>query len=278
VSPSLHRASDAWAVKIGLVFDHRHRLSFLVCLATLGMAMLAGQAVVGAGQRPDELPRAEVLVARHIEAIGGIEAYKAIQSIHARGRLEIPAQGIVAAFELFTARPARMLYRVTVPGVGRIENGYDGRVAWSDNPISGPEVFAGRQLAEAAEDAWFDGPLRDRSRVRRITTVEQTSFDGRVAYRVRVEFLSGHEQFDIFDAETGLQIGSEASRATSQGIVPTVNVLRNYQRFGAVLQATTFVQRAMGFEQVVTLTSCEYDRVPDATFVLPPGVAALLPQ
>jgi hypothetical protein len=276
--PSLHRASHAGAVKIGLVFHHHHRVPSRLCLGVLTVAMLAGQAVAGAGQRPDMLPRAEVLVARHIEAIGGVEAYKAIQSVHARGRLEIPAQGIVAAFELFTARPARMLYRVTVPGVGRIENGYDGRVGWSDNPITGPEVFSGRQLAEAAEDAWFDGPLRDRSRVRQLTTVEQTSFDGRPAYRVRVEFLSGQEQFDLFDAETGLQIGSESSRATPQGIVPTVNVLRNYRRFGAVLQATTFVQRAMGFEQVVTLTSCEYDRVPDSTFLLPPGVAALLPQ
>lgn len=257
---------------------HRRCASFGSILAAIVAAVVTGPTSAAAGQQPAVLPRAEVIVARHLEAIGGVEAFKAVQSVHARGRLEIPAQGIVAAFELFTARPSRMLYRVNVPGVGRIENGYDGQVGWSDNPISGPEVFAGRQLVEAAEDAWFDGPLREPSRVRRMTTVEQTLFDGRQAYRVRVEFLSGREQFDLFDTETGLQLGSEASRATPQGIVPTVNVLRNYQRFGAVLQPTTFVQRAMGFEQVVTLTSCEYDQVPDATFVLPPSVAALIPR
>jgi len=253
-------------------------VSFTSVFAAIVALLLTGPTSARAGQQPDALPRAEVIVARHIEAIGGMDAYRSIQSVHARGRLEIPAQGIVAAFELFTARPSRMLYRVNVPGVGRIENGFDGQVGWSDNPISGPEVLSGRQLTEAAEDAWFDGPLREPSRVRRMTTVEQTTFDGREAYRVRVEFLSGREQFDFFDTQTGLQIGSEASRATPQGIVPTVNVLRNYQRFGAVLQATTFVQRAMGFEQVVTLTSCEYDKVSDSTFVLPPAVAALLPR
>jgi hypothetical protein len=188
----------------------------------------------------------------------------------------MPAQGIVAAFELFTARPARMLYRVTVPGVGRIEHGYDGSVGWSVNPISGPELLAGRQFVEAAEDAWFDSPLRQGDRVAELTTLGLEEFDGRLAYRVRVLFRTGLEQMEFFDAETGLQIGSEARRATAQGIVPTVNVLRNYQSFGPLMQPTTFVQRSMGFEQVVTLTSCEYDRVPDDTFDLPPAISALL--
>jgi hypothetical protein len=228
-------------------------------------------------QTPVALPTAQSIVERHVAAIGGAEAYRAVSSVHARGRLEIPASGIVAAFELFTARPSRMLYRVTVPGVGRIENGYDGTVGWSVNPVAGPELLAGRQLEEAAEDAWFDGPLHDASRVREMNTLGETDFDGRRAWRVRIVFRTGREQTEYFDVETGLLIGSEASRATPQGIVPTVNILRDYQRFGPLLQATIFVQRAMGFEQVVTLTSCEYDRVPDTTFDPPPSIMALLP-
>lgn len=242
------------------------------------LVLLAARPAVAEAQSPSvSLPSGTEIVARHVAAIGGVDAYKAVQSVHARGRLEIPAQGIVAAFELMTARPARMLYRVNVPGVGRIENGYNGATGWSVNPISGPEVLSGRQLVESAEDAWFDGPLHEPSRVRELTTLELTTFDGRPAYKVRVGFHSGHEQVEYFDAESGLQIGSEASRATPQGIVPTVNVLRNYQKFGNLLQATTFIQRAMGFEQVVTLTSCEYDVVPESAFDLPPAVAALLP-
>jgi hypothetical protein len=247
-------------------------------LPVVAVMSLTLPAVPGAAQgTAPAVPLAQAIVARHVEAIGGVEAYRSVRSVHARGRLEIPAQGIVAAFELFTARPDRMLYRVNVPGVGRIENGYDGKVGWSMNPIAGPELLAGRQLEDAAEDAWFDGPLHESGRIRELTTLGQAVFDGRPAWRVRVVFRTGREQIEYFDVETGLQIGSETSRATPQGIVPTVNVLRNYQKFGSLLQATTFVQRAMGFEQVVTLTSCEYDQVPDATFDLPPAIAALLP-
>ena len=247
----------------------------VLCALVVGVAPAAldGQRTTTTGG----LPPAESVVARHLESIGGVEAFRAVQSVHARGRLEMPGQGILAAFELFTARPAKMLYRVTVPGIGRIENGYDGRVAWTMNPVSGPEVLTGRQLEEAAEDAWFDAPLHTPERVREMTTLEQTTFDGRPAWRIRVVFRTGRELTEYYDVETGRQIGSEASRATPQGIVPTVNVLRDYQLFGELFQATTFVQRAMGFEQIVTITSCEYDQVPDETFALPPAISALVP-
>ena len=58
--------------------------------------------------------------------------------------------------------------------------------------------------------------------------------------------------------------------------VHTVNIVRNYMKFGPLMQATTYVQRALGFEQTMTLTSIEYDNVPDATFDPPAEVKALL--
>jgi hypothetical protein len=242
-----------------------------------GLCLVLSAVVAGVHAGPQDLPPADALVARHVEAIGGADAYRAVQSVHARGRLEVAAQRIVAAFELFMARPARTLYRVNVPGIGVIENGYDGSVGWSVNPVVGPEVMSGRQLTEAAEDAWFDGPLHEPARVREMTTIEATTFDGRPAYKVRVLFRAGHQLFEFFDVESGLLLGSEALRATPQGEVPTVSILRDYRQFGTLMQPTTFVQRALGIEQVLTISSYEYDRVDPATFALPPSVAGLLP-
>jgi hypothetical protein len=223
----------------------------------------------------EALPSGRDLVRRHVTAVGGETAFAAVSSMRIRGRLEIPAQKIVGELEVLSARPAKVLYRVSVPGIGRIENGFDGLVGWSVSPVAGPELLAGRQLSEAADDAWFDAPLHAPSHVRELTTVARTEFDGRPAYKVRVVFASGNEQMEYFDVETGLQVGSEAARATPQGVVQTVNILRDYRRFGALLQAATFVQRALGFEQIVTVTSCEYNVVPGSAFELPAEVRAL---
>jgi hypothetical protein len=251
----------------------RRRFFVTAAAALAASVVFLGRDLPAAGQGP--LPEARDIVARHVTAIGGAPAFAAVSSIRLRGRLEIPAQKIAGDLEVLSARPNRMLYRVTVPGIGRIENGYDGAVGWSISPVAGPELLAGRQLTEAADDAWFDAPLHAPSHVRELTTVARTQFDGREAFKLRVVFASGSEQMEYFDVATGLQIGSEAARATPQGVVQTVNILRDYRKCGALMHAGTFVQRALGFEQVVTLTSCEYNVVPVSAFEPPAEVKAL---
>lgn len=253
------------------------RALLAVCLAWGGAVGTAGQgAPVAPAAMPARLPDAGDVLARHVAAIGGEAAYRAIKSVHVRGRFTLAAQGFTGAFELFSARPAKLLYRLTVPGVGVIENGYNGAIGWSLNPLAGPELLTGRQLAEAADDAWFDGPLHGPDHVRTAETLALDVFDGKPAYKLRVVLKSGFEEFEYYDVASGLQIGSEAQRATPNGVVPTTNILRDYKPFGAVLQATTFVQRALGFEQVVTVLTCDYDDVPEGTFDAPAEVRALV--
>jgi hypothetical protein len=246
-----------------------------LALATFFVAALPLAPPAPAFSQEAALPSGREIVARHVKAIGGESAFASVSSMRIRGRLEIPAQKIVGDLEVLTARPARVLYRLSVAGIGSIENGYDGTTGWSVSPVAGPEILSGRQLSEAADEALFDAPLHPSTHVRDLETLARTDFDGRPAYKVRVVFASGNEQTEYFDAATGLQIGSEAARATAQGIVQTVNILRNYRKFGPLMHASTFIQRALGFEQVVTILSCEYNTVPVSAFELPAEVRAL---
>ena len=256
---------------------HSARLA-LCSVATLVFTLLLAQAVPATSQTTTAapLPSGREIVKRHITALGGEEAFKSVSSIVARGRWEIPTQRLTGTLELRAARPAKLLYRVTVLGVGRIESGYDGRVGWTISPLVGPELLTGKQLSETADEAWFDNTMYPTEKIRELTTVGVETFDGHQAYRVKVVFASGNEQFELFDFSTGLRIGTEAIRATSGGSVPTVNLLRDYKPFGPLLQATTLVQRALGFEQIVTITSCEYATQPEGTFDPPAEIKALL--
>jgi hypothetical protein len=244
--------------------------------AAIVTVVVSGPAVESASRTSqDTLPAARDIVARHIKAIGGEAALAAINSMRIRGRLEIPSQKIVGDLEVLTARPAKQIYRVSVPSIGKIENGYDGVVGWSLSPAAGPELLSGRQLTEAADDAWFDGPLHAPGHVRELITLARTDFDGKPSYKVRVVYASGSERIEYFDANSGLQIGEESARATPQGVVQSVSILRDYRKFGQLLHASTLVQRALGFEQILTLTSCEYNVVPTGAFEPPAEVRAL---
>lgn len=239
-----------------------------------GWLFASGHASVGAQDMP--LPAGKDIIARHVAAIGGEAAWKAVTSMRATGTFTLPAQAMSGSLELMTARPARMRLAITIDGIGKIESGYDGKVGWTIDPISGPAVLAGRELAEMADDASFDAVLYSPSFIKEFTPVGREPFARTPAIKVKVVLQSGTEQFEFFDVENGLLLGFEGTRATPMGNVPTTEILGGYQTFGKVKLPTTITQRALGFETAIAISSVEFDSVPAAAFDLPPVIKALI--
>lgn len=227
-------------------------------------------------QEQAALPTGREVVDRFIDLIGGADAIASVTSYRARGSFELTDQGIVGSLEILAARPDRNVVRVNVPGVGEILSGYDGKVGWTINPASGPAVLSGSALEQAAEDAVFEAVLHPPSMTKDLVTVGQTDFNGQQSYQVKVVFRSGRERFEYYDVVTGMKLGTEGNEETELGLVPTTTFLYNYESFGPLMQATQIVQRPLGFEQVVRLTSFDYDLVPDEAFELPPSIKALI--
>jgi hypothetical protein len=243
--------------------------------AVVAVVVFAQTATLPASQDA-ALPSGRDILAKHVKAIGGEAPYKGVKSIRATGRFEMPAQQISGEFEMMAARPNKQRVKVTVAGIGEIESGYDGKVGWRVDPMQGPALLTGKELSEAADDAFFDGALYGTDFVSEATTVGKQTFEGRPAYKVKLVLKSGNERFEYFDAETGLQIGSETTRATPMGMMPVVSVLRDYRKFGALTMPGSLVQRLMGVEQVVNVNTYEYDTVAATAFDLPPAVKALI--
>lgn len=254
------------------------RVGMLASVLT-GVGLVAGTVAVAAsapGQDQEPLPTGREIVDRFIDAIGGAQAIAAVSSYRARGTFELTGQGLIGDIEMIGARPARTVVRVDMPGVGVILSGYDGKVAWTINPASGPAVLSGAAAEQMAEDAVFGAVTHPPSLTKALTVVERSEFNGRPCYKVRVVFGSGRELFEYYDTETGLKNGTEGSQETALGLVPNTTYLSDYRTFGGLRQATLIVQRPLGIEQVVRLVSFEYDVVADEAFELPPSVKALV--
>jgi hypothetical protein len=252
------------------------RISRLAARLASSLAAIVLLAAATPRAAQETLPSAQAVVDRSIDAAGGASAFEAIKSIRARGTVSIPSQKMSGEFEMLAARPNKTLTRVTMAGIGSLEEGFDGKVGWSIDPVSGPAVMVGRALADRADEAWFDAPLHAPDFVKSVTMVGREAFDQRPAYRIKVVLVSGGEQEELFDAETGLQIGLEARRETPFGSAPTTTIHRDYQKHGAILLPTTQVERILGIEQVVTFTSYEFNTVPGHAFDLPAAVKALI--
>lgn len=188
----------------------------------------------------------------------------------------MPSQGVEGDVEMLQARPNLMRLRMTIPGVGEIQSGYDGEVAWSLNPLTGPMLLQGKALEQTRADADFDAVLHDEQQFSSIETVERTTFEGRSAYKVRAVRRNGDEDFELYDTETGLQLGAIVTRESPMGPVKTTVVMSDYKAFDGAKIATRIVQRMMGTEQVITVSSMQFDSIGKAAFVPPPQIQALV--
>ncbi|HWQ00216.1 MAG TPA: hypothetical protein VNK92_07075 [Vicinamibacterales bacterium] len=245
-------------------------------LALLVAAALLVPAVPRAQRRSDDpLPPARRIIDRYVEALGGRALAQKYRSRRATGRIALVAQGLEGDVEILAARPDLLRIKISIAGIGDLESGYDGRIGWISNPLTGPMVVEGRALEQLRADADFDSALHEPDRYKVLETLERTEFEGRRVYKVRAVRASGDEDIEFFDVDSGLLVGSMTTRETPMGTVKSVTIVDDYRRFGGLLLPTRIVQRATGTEQVITIASVEFDVVEPERFVPPPAVRTL---
>ena len=248
-----------------------------VALAALITAPLYAQAPAVAPPAAQTLPDARAIIDRHVKEIGGRQALLGYKSMHSVATVSMPAAGISGPMETWaTAEPQRLVVKMTIDGVGEIMEGFDGTNAWSVNPMTGPMLKTGAELEEAKVDGDFRNDLRDPKKYPTVKTLEKTTFDGRPCYKVLLTRSDGGQDTDFYDVATGLRAGTQKLRTTPMGPMTTVSVESDYKKFGKVMVATKVSQKVMGIEQVITLTSIDYEKVDPAVFELPAAIKALI--
>lgn len=246
-----------------------------VLLLAIALAVTPG--VVPA--QDQDLPPAGDLIDRYVEALGGREAVLAQPGSHATGTFSMPAAGLEAPLEVYSASdPDRTITTVEIPGLGTVQEGFTGEYGWSVNPNLGPRVFEGEELAASRESASTMGQLRDASMFSERTTVEQTEMNGEACYRVKLVWNSGRETFDCYSVDTGLIVATEIVQPTPMGDIPVVSLIGGYESFGGVMTPTQVTQQMMGQEQSITIDSVEIVEVDPERFTPPASIQALIEQ
>jgi hypothetical protein len=222
------------------------------------------------------LPSARSIIDRHAQAIGGRKAILAHTSSHASGTMTVAGSGITGILDIYSASPDKSLVKISLGGIGEVSEGFDGTIAWSISPMTGPMLTQGKELEEKKFDAAFYSDLHEPGRYVSMKTVEKTTFDGRPCYKVSLIRKGGAEDFDFYDVETGLKAGAIGTRESQMGPMSVTEVHTDYKKFGGLLVPTTMKQTAMGVDQVLELTSVEFDSVPASMFDPPAQIKALI--
>jgi len=250
-----------------------------VLMALLATTVLsAAQAPAPAAQAAATLPSADEILKKYRTAIGGEEAIRKHTARSVKGTFEIPAQGMKGDLSVVAAAPNFIRMVVTLPGLGELQRGFDGKLGWSIDPAIGPRLLEGRELDEFRHSADFYDELHEPAKFRSITVVGRTQFEAQDVYELKLVRDSGFEYTEFFSVESGLMVGGKLNASSQMGQMPMTSVITEYKPFDGLLVPTVTRQRMMGLEQVMTVASVSFDAVDPKTFDLPPAIAALAAQ
>src|SRR2546423_15561262 len=124
---------------------------------------LVGAAFISNAAETEKAPTLDELVAKNVEAKGGEQPLKALQSLKLTGKMIVNEGKIQLAYEQTRKRPGDVRTDVTLQGMTAIE-AYDGKEGWRISPFQGrkdPEKMSADDLKPLMEDAEIAGPLVD---------------------------------------------------------------------------------------------------------------------
>ena len=261
---------------MSLRFLQRDKALPSACALLLGAALCA----VPVAADNHELPDADEIVARHIEAIGGEDAIRAQTSMTRKGTFGIPAMGMSGEMTTYHLAPDKGFVHVSFAGMGETLQGYNGEIGWVEDPMQGPRLLEGPELNAVKHDLRAHADLEYSERYPERKTVAEGEWSGQPAYQVDLVDADGNESSRYFSVETGLLIGEEASMTTEMGATETTTTWSDYKEFGGVLFAGSVTRSlvSMGMEFVQTVESVTFDDVDPSVFEPSEAVRALLPE
>jgi hypothetical protein len=256
------------------MFRSRSFIRASVVLAVVAGASV-GRAQVAAPAAP--LPAAKDVISRYIKAVGGSDKLMRVKSVRTTGTFEMAAAGLKGDVVVVQALPNKMVMSTTIPGVGEINSGFNGEVAWSVNPMQGARLLEGKELDQLREEAGFTAILRRGEMTTSMETVGKTEMQGQACYQVKVVYKSGREATECYSVDSGLLLGAVTKQTSPMGTVDVTTLVSDYQEIGGIKTAMKTRMQMMGQEQVMTFSKVEYDGPDDAkAFELPPAIKTMV--
>ncbi|HEY0795381.1 MAG TPA: hypothetical protein VGD64_06340 [Acidisarcina sp.] len=227
---------------------------------------------------PSNAQTADELIAKNIEAKGGMAKIKAITSLRMAGRLE--TQGITIQL-VSDQKPDNIVRQAaTIEGMTQVQV-YDGSQGWQINPFQGrrdPELMGEDDTRDLVEGSDFYGPLVDYKRKgSKVEYVGHETVDGDDALVLKVTLKNGDIYKYFLDPDTYLEIRTERLMFVRGSVHDSFNNLGSYKKVNGVYFPFSIESgslRSPGQAAKITVSKMEANlAIPDSEFKMPAEAA-----
>ena len=221
------------------------------------------------------------VLARSVEARGGLAAITAVQSLRMTGRMTMGEMDMPMAVEM--KRPACFRAEMTLQGRPVVQ-AFDGREAWTIPPMGSgtPQALPAEAARQMAQQADIEGPLVDyKAKGSQAVLVGREKLGGAEVWRVKLTRRDGDVEQYLIDAKSWLPIRVEASRRFNGREMKGVTTLGDYRESGGWKWPRTIVNSAPEGpgEQRLSFDTIEVNPViDDARFRMPSAKGSAPPR
>ncbi|MDJ0654807.1 MAG: hypothetical protein QNJ40_11660 [Xanthomonadales bacterium] len=214
----------------------------------------------------------EQLIERNIEARGGYQAWKSVQSLRLGGVMTL-ADGSRSPVQMEFKRPGRMRMEFQVQGLTGIQ-ALDGQAGWyvdPGNPDGSVQTMSEQQLRLARGTADFEGPLIDwQEKGHQLSLEGSSEWSGESVYRIRLIKRGGEELLLLLDTESFLEIGQVTVSNGGQS-TQAFTAIGDHSRVGPLVIPFSLKTRLdQERSQTLVFDSVEIDvDIPDSRFEVP---------
>jgi outer membrane lipoprotein-sorting protein len=225
---------------------------------------------------PAAAQTADEIVARSLEARGGLERLRAVKTMRFTGKMSSGPMEAPAVYE--AKRPNKTRLDATVQGL-TLTQAFDGKSGWQVMPFQGknarPMSPEEQQIAEEESD--FDGPLVDyKEKGNTIELLGKEKVEGTEAWKLRVTRKSGTVETLYLDADSFLAIKGESRRTLRGREVESEQTIGDYKEVDGLLIPHSFesVQKGSPHRQKITIETVELNvEIDDSRFAMPASAA-----
>jgi outer membrane lipoprotein-sorting protein len=253
------------------------RRSLMIAAATMLLLVIVPTSAIVAQTPQTPLPKAEQILDKYVEAIGGLATLEKINNRVSKGIMDIPAAGIQLSVTVYQARPDKAYSVIESQATGKIETGTDGTSAWQITTTGGPQLMEGKEKAFQLHMNIFDRMVYWRKVYKQVETTGIEDVAGRPCYKIIATPPDLTPQTLYFDKETNLLARVSLTTDTQAGTISVESTPSDYRRVDGVMLAFKNVIKTIGPERVTTIDKFEHNvNLPADRFAPPAEIKALI--
>jgi hypothetical protein len=241
-----------------------------IIISSLLVAMMIGSAL--AQTKPASDLSAEDIIKKADAAMSPKAAAAKIKTRVSKGTISVPAQGLDGNVESYEKWPNKSYSIANLSGIGEFQEGYDGQVGWSKNPLTGLLEKSGAELMAAKRNADTNALINWKTYFSKAEVTGSEKVGDSDAYAIK--FTKGDDRpvTMYFDKKTFyvVRIDIDLTQESPQGAIPVSVYQSDYRDVDGVMVPFEAKQEVAGATIVTKITEVKHNvPIEDSKFTKP---------